>query len=101
MPTTKVTPPHSDVNLSDGITVKCSEGHGLQVFVAGQLQTALDLTDAIKVAKLVMAQAEWAGVDVIGNDGEPATDLGTAIDWAEYDYGPSVEDDYDFIRSGC
>ena len=92
-----ILPPRSDVNLSDGVTVKCSEGHGLQVFVAGQLQTALDLTDAIKVAKLVLAQAEWAGVDVIEAD----PDLGAAIDWAEYDYGPSVEDDADFIRFGC
>jgi len=56
MTKTKVTPPHSDVNLSDG---------------------------------------------VIGDDGEPATDLGAAIDWTEYDYGQSVEDDYGWIRTGC
>jgi len=101
MTKTKVTPPHSDVNLSDGVTVKCSEGFGLRVYVAGQLQTALDLTDAIKEARMVLAQAEWAGVDVIGDDGEPATDLGAAIDWTEYDYGQSVEDDYGWIRTGC
>lgn len=80
MPTPTVARPNAHVKLSDDLRAQM-HGETLVIQYRNMLQSALDLADAIKVAKLVLAHAAYCGIDL----GAAADDV------AEMDYDEATD----------
>lgn len=78
MPTPTVARPNAHVKLSDDTQVRHEQ---LLIQHRNTLIAALDLADAIKVAKLVLAHAAYCGIDL----GAAADDV------AEMDYDEATD----------
>ena len=63
MPVSTVARPKSNVKLSDDTQAQV-RNEQLLIQHRNTLIAAMDLTDAIKVAKLVLAHAEYCGIDL-------------------------------------
>ena len=71
MPVSTVARPKSNVKLSDDQQAQV-RNEQLLIQHRNTLIAAMDLTDAIKVAKLVLAHAEYCGIDLASAAGAVA-----------------------------
>lgn len=65
-----VTPFGNTVNCADDVTVEVDGAYGLTIHRFGRLQAGLELGDAIRVARLVLAYAERYDLAASAEDAE-------------------------------
>jgi len=90
MSTQTVARPTTKVNLSGETVATVSEGFGLQIRHGGQLLTALELVEAIKVAKMVLTYAEHYGLTTE----DAASDVGQMDEDAYIDAQAAMLEDW-------
>lgn len=90
MDTNILTRPTTHVNLADETVATVSDGHGLQIRHGGQLLTAMELAEAIKVAKMVLTYAEHYGLTTE----DAADDVGQMDEDAYYDSRAAMLEDW-------
>lgn len=90
MSTQTVTKPVTKVNLADETVATVSDGNGLQIRHGGQLLTAMELAEAIKVAKMVLAYATHYNLTTE----DAASDLGQMDEDAYIDAQAAMLEDW-------
>lgn len=82
--------PQSVVNLNGDGSAQVDDAYGLQITYGGRLIAAMELDAAIKMAKMVLDFAAWAGIEVA----DAATDVAGLGEDAWVDYQAGLFDDY-------